>query len=205
MKFKPDEIVSVLRGELRNLGAGQDVREVGRVLEVGDGIARVYGLSGVMAGEMVEFASTGIRGLAFNLEESSVAVIILGDYLKIQEGDEVRGVVEQGRLARRVPVGDDDLVAVRGLDELRRLQRPVEGVQRDGADPAQLGQGALAVEVPPHLRRMRQEDAGRRRAHAKLSPSAPIMILRSSAVSPVWEMNESFGTSACLPLISPGA
>src|SRR5262245_33668129 len=102
MKFKPDEIVSVIRGELQNIGSGQDVREVGRVLEVGDGIARVYGLSGVMAGEMVEFTSTGIRGLAFNLEESSVAIIILGDYLKIQEGDEVRSTGE----LLRVPVGD---------------------------------------------------------------------------------------------------
>ena len=65
-------------------------REVGRVLEVGDGIARVYGLSGVMAGEMVEFTRTGVRGLVFNLEENSVGVIILGDYLEIAEGDEVR-------------------------------------------------------------------------------------------------------------------
>jgi len=102
MKFKPDEIVSVLRREISGLGAGQDVREVGRVLEVGDGIARIYGLAGVMAGEMVEFTSTKIRGLAFNLEESSVAVIILGDYLKIQEGDEVRSTGE----LLRVPVGD---------------------------------------------------------------------------------------------------
>src|SRR5215213_6194146 len=102
MKFKPDEIVSVLQREITGLGSGQDVREVGRVLEVGDGIARVYGLSGVMAGEMVEFTSTNIRGLAFNLEESSVAVIILGDYLQIQEGDEVRTTGE----LLRVPVGD---------------------------------------------------------------------------------------------------
>src|SRR5215207_4954620 len=102
MKFKPDEIVSVLRGEIGRLGAGQDVREVGRVLEVGDGIARVYGLASVMAGEMVEFTSTKVRGLAFNLEESSVSIIILGDYLKIQEGDEVRTTGE----LLRVPVGD---------------------------------------------------------------------------------------------------
>lgn len=102
MKFKPDEIVSVISERLSGLGAGQDVREVGRVLEVGDGIARIYGLSGVMAGEMVEFTRTNIRGLAFNLEESSVSIIILGDYLKIQEGDEVRSTGE----LLRVPVGD---------------------------------------------------------------------------------------------------
>ena len=69
--------------------------------EVGDGIARVYGLSGVMAGEMVEFPN-GTIGLAFNLEENSVGVIILGDYLQINEGDEVKST---GQLLS-VPVGD---------------------------------------------------------------------------------------------------
>jgi F-type H+/Na+-transporting ATPase subunit alpha len=102
MKFRSDEIVSVLRGEISHLGVGQDVREVGRVLEIGDGIARVYGLSGVMAGELVEFTRTGVRGLAFNLEESSVGLIILGDSLAIQEGDEVRAT---GQLMS-VPVGE---------------------------------------------------------------------------------------------------
>jgi F-type H+-transporting ATPase subunit alpha len=77
-------------------------REVGRVLEIGDGIARIYGLSAAMAGEMVEFRRTGARGLAFNLEENSVGVIILGEYLEIAEGDEV---TTTGQLLR-VPVGD---------------------------------------------------------------------------------------------------
>jgi hypothetical protein len=89
-----DEIASVLREEIAQYKSGIDVREVGRVLEVGDGIARVWGLSGVMAGEMVEFPH-GITGLAFNLEENSVGVIILGDYLKVTEGDEVKST---GRL-----------------------------------------------------------------------------------------------------------
>ncbi len=102
MKFRSDEIVSVLIKELTNLGAGENVREVGRVLEVGDGIARIYGLAGVMSGEMVEFTRTGVRGLAFNLEESSVSVIILGDYLQILEGDEARTTGE----LLRVPVGE---------------------------------------------------------------------------------------------------
>ena len=84
-----DEIASVLREEISRYQSGIDVREVGRVLEVGDGIARVWGLSGVMSGEMVEFPG-GITGLAFNLEENSVGVIILGDYLKVTEGDEVK-------------------------------------------------------------------------------------------------------------------
>ncbi len=101
MKFKADEIASVIQTEIEQYQSQIDVREVGRVLEVGDGIARVYGLSGVMAGEMVEFPN-GVIGLAFNLEENSVGVIILGDYLQIDEGDEVRST---GRLLS-VPVGD---------------------------------------------------------------------------------------------------
>src|SRR5580698_940344 len=101
MKFKADEIASVIQAEIETFQSQIDVREVGRVLEVGDGIARVYGLSGVMAGEMVEFPG-GIIGLAFNLEENSVGVIILGDYLTIQEGDEVKIT---GRLLS-VPAGD---------------------------------------------------------------------------------------------------
>ena len=102
MRFKSDEIVSVLRKEISQFGRELNVHEVGRVLEVGDGIARVYGLGGVMAGEMVEFTRTKTRGVAFNLEENSVGVIIVGDYLEIAEGDEVRAT---GALLR-VPVGD---------------------------------------------------------------------------------------------------
>jgi F-type H+-transporting ATPase subunit alpha len=99
-RFNTDEIVSVLTTEIEQYRKQLDTREVGRVLEVGDGIARVYGLSGVMAGEMVEFQN-GVRGLAFNLEENSVGVIILGDYLEIAEGEEVRSTGE----LLRVPVG----------------------------------------------------------------------------------------------------
>src|SRR6476620_2826961 len=102
MKFKADEIASVIQQEIEQFQSQIDVREVGRVLEVGDGIARCYGLSGVMAGEMVEFPG-GVFGLAFNLEENSVGVIILGDYLSISEGDEVKST---GQLLS-VPVGDE--------------------------------------------------------------------------------------------------
>jgi len=117
MKFKADEIASVIQQEIEQYESQIDVREVGRVLEVGDGIARVYGLSGVMAGEMVEFPG-GVNGLAFNLEENSVGVIILGDYLDIHEGDEVRST---GQLLS-VPVGD--AVLGRVLDP---LGNPLDG------------------------------------------------------------------------------
>src|SRR5947209_17939935 len=101
MKFRADEIASVIQGEIEHFQAEVTRSEVGRVLEVGDGIARVYGLSGVMTGEMVEFES-GVRGLALNLEESSVGVIILGEFTGIHEGETVKAT---GQLLR-VPVGD---------------------------------------------------------------------------------------------------
>ena len=117
MKFNADEIASVIQSEIEHYQSTVDVREVGVVLEVGDGIARVYGLSGVMSGEMVQFPS-GVIGLAFNLEENSVGVIILGDYLQINEGDEVRAL---GRLLS-VPVGEG--VIGRVLDP---LGNPLDG------------------------------------------------------------------------------
>ena len=116
-KFNADEIASVLQAEIEQYDSNIDVREVGTVLEVGDGIARVHGLSGVMANEMVEFPN-GTRGLAFNLEENSVGLIILGDYLSIKEGDEVRAL---GKLLS-VPVGE--AVVGRVLDP---LGNPLDG------------------------------------------------------------------------------
>src|SRR5262245_48445617 len=118
MRFKADEIVSVLMPEIENYRSRIDSRETGQVLEVGDGIARVYGLSGVMAGEMVEFPRTGVFGLAFNLEETSVGIIILGEYLEIAEGDEVRTT---GQLLQ-VPVGDALLGRV-----VNPLGQPLDG------------------------------------------------------------------------------
>ncbi|MBQ18879.1 MAG: F0F1 ATP synthase subunit alpha [Planctomycetaceae bacterium] len=102
MKFKADEIASVIQKEIEDFQGTMETAETGRVLEVGDGIARCYGLSGAMAGEMVEF-SNGVRGMVFNLEENSVGIIILGDFLEIAEGDEVRTTGE----LLSVPVGDE--------------------------------------------------------------------------------------------------
>jgi F-type H+/Na+-transporting ATPase subunit alpha len=89
MRFKVDEISSVITEEIRQYRSKVDLSEVGRVLEVGDGIARVYGVTAAMAGERLEFQN-GASGQVFNLEESSAGVVILGDYLGIKEGDEVR-------------------------------------------------------------------------------------------------------------------
>jgi F-type H+/Na+-transporting ATPase subunit alpha len=101
MKFKADEIASVIQKEIEDFRGEIHASEVGEVLEVGDGIARCYGLASAMSGEMVEFAN-GTNGLVFNLEENSVGVIILGNYLDIAEGDIVKTT---GQLLS-VPVGD---------------------------------------------------------------------------------------------------
>ena len=117
MKFNVDEIASVLQKEIEHYARELDVREVGTVLDVSDGIAHVYGLSNVMSGEMVSFPN-GVNGLAFNLEENSVGIIILGDYLGINEGDEVRTL---GKLLS-VPAGE--AVIGRILDP---LGNPLDG------------------------------------------------------------------------------
>src|ERR1700757_4694847 len=89
MDIQPSEISAILKREIRNFDAEAEVTEVGQVLSVGDGIARVYGLDQVQAGEMVEFPG-GIRGMALNLEVDNVGVVIFGDDPDIKEGDTVK-------------------------------------------------------------------------------------------------------------------
>ncbi len=143
MKFNSDEIAAVIQKEIETFGSQVDVREVGTVLEVGDGIARVYGLSNVMSGEMVEFPN-GAIGLAFNLEEKSVGVIILGDYLSINEGDEVKAL---GTLLS-VPAGD--AVIGRVLDP---LGNPLDGkgpVNATVTRPVEIIAAGVAERQPVH-------------------------------------------------------
>ncbi|WP_333833064.1 HAS-barrel domain-containing protein, partial [Rubrimonas sp.] len=89
MTIQAAEISAILKEQIRNFGQESEVSEVGRVLSVGDGIARVYGLDSVQAGEMVEFPG-GIRGMALNLEADNVGVVIFGDDRSIKEGDVVK-------------------------------------------------------------------------------------------------------------------
>lgn len=141
MKISADEIASVIKQEIANFESEIDVREVGTVLEVGDGIARVHGLTNVAAGEMVEFPG-GVIGLAFNLEENSVGIIILGDYLKINEGDQVKSL---GTLLS-VPVGD--AVIGRVLDP---LGNPLDGkgpVNSDQSRPVEIIAAGVAERKP---------------------------------------------------------
>jgi F-type H+-transporting ATPase subunit alpha len=158
MSFRTDEIVSVIQHEIAQFQAEAVQSTVGRVIEVGDGIARVYGLANVMAGEMVEFAN-GVRGLAFNLEESSVGVIILGEHTGIHEGEMVKATGE----LLRVPVGPEMVGRVvdalgRPIDNLgpinttfsRAIESPAPGIagRQPVDEPMQTGIKAIDAMTP---------------------------------------------------------
>jgi F-type H+-transporting ATPase subunit alpha len=89
VEIKPDEISAILRQQLSNFNASASLEEVGTVLQVGDGIARVYGLNNVRSGELVEF-DNGVKAIALNLEEDNVGVVLMGDSSEIKEGDKVK-------------------------------------------------------------------------------------------------------------------
>jgi F-type H+-transporting ATPase subunit alpha len=117
MKFRVDEISSVIKQEIAQYSAELDVADVGRVIEVGDGMAQIYGLSNAAASEMLEFQN-GAIGQVFNLESNSIGAVILGDYSDIKEGDTVRAT---GQLLS-VPVGNELIGRV-----VDPLGRPLDG------------------------------------------------------------------------------
>src|ERR1700722_13405427 len=100
MEIRVSEISSILKKEIASFGVMAEVAEVGQVLSVGDGVARVYGLDNVRAGEMVEFPG-GVKGMALNLESDNVGVVIFGDDRAIKEGD----LVKRTGAIVEVPVG----------------------------------------------------------------------------------------------------
>ncbi len=118
MSINAEEISALIKKQIENYQADMEVSDVGTVIEVGDGIARVYGLDNVMAGELIEF-SNGVMGMAQNLEESNVGVVILGPYTDIREGDQVR---RTGRIME-VPVGEELIGRV-----VNPLGQPVDGL-----------------------------------------------------------------------------
>ncbi|WP_445488868.1 F0F1 ATP synthase subunit alpha [Niallia sp. 03133] len=118
MSIKAEEISALIKKQIENYQSEVQVSEVGTVISIGDGIARVHGLDNCMAGELVEF-SNGVMGLAQNLEESNVGIIILGPFSDIREGDEVR---RTGRIME-VPVGEELVGRV-----VNSLGQPVDGL-----------------------------------------------------------------------------
>ncbi len=161
MKIKTDEITSVIKQEIQQYSSALEVSDVGRVIEVGDGIARIYGLANAMAGEMLEFQtdSGAVMGQVFNLELDTVGAVIYGDYLGVKEGDTVTST---GRLLE-VPVGEELLgrvvnplgQAIDGGPEIRtKRTRPVDIIAPGIADrqpvkePLQTGIKAIDSMIP---------------------------------------------------------
>ena len=104
MDIKAEEISKIIRDQIGNFAVEVDVAEVGTIMSVGDGIARIHGIEGAMAGEMLEFPN-GLFGIALNLEEESVGAVLLGRSTAVKEGDTVK---RTGRIIS-VPVGEEML------------------------------------------------------------------------------------------------
>ena len=158
VSIRPDEISAILKQQIEDYDKSVSVSNVGTVLQVGDGIARVYGLQQVMAGELVEFEDV-TEGIALNLEDDNVGVVLMGEGLGIQEGSTVRAT---GKIAS-VPVGDAMLgrvvnplgVAIDGKGDLattesRLIESPAPGIiQRKSVhEPMQTGITAIDAMIP---------------------------------------------------------
>src|SRR6185503_19655782 len=158
MNIQPAEISAILKREIQNFGAEAEVSEVGQVLSVGDGIARVYGLDNVQAGEMVEFPGA-IKGMALNLENDNVGVVIFGNDRDIKEGDVVKRTgsivdvpVGKGLLGRVVdPLGNPlDGKGPIASKERRRVDVKAPGIipRRSVHEPMQTGLKAIDALIP---------------------------------------------------------
>lgn len=158
LSIRPEEISSLIKSQIEQYKADIEVAEIGTVIQVGDGIARVYGLENAMAGELLEF-SNGVVGMALNLEESNVGVVILGEYTAIREGDQVK---RTGQIMQ-VPVGEALLGRVvnplgQPLDgkgpiattEFRPVENNAPGVidRKSVHEPMQTGLKAIDAMVP---------------------------------------------------------
>ena len=159
MAIKAEEISALLKSQIENYQFEVKSTDVGSVIEVGDGIARVYGLNEIMSGELVEFTKTGVMGLAQNLEDTNVGIVILGPTTDIKEGDEVR---RTGRVMD-VPVGEELIGRVvdplgqpvdgRGpinITKRRPIESPAVGVigRKSVSVPFQTGIKAIDALVP---------------------------------------------------------
>ncbi|WP_027408020.1 F0F1 ATP synthase subunit alpha [Anoxybacteroides tepidamans] len=158
MSIRAEEISALIKKQIENYQSEIKVSDVGTVIQVGDGIARAHGLDNVMSGELVEFAN-GVMGMALNLEENNVGIVILGPYTGIKEGDEVR---RTGRIME-VPVGEaligrvvnplgqpvDGLGPVE-TTETRPIESPAPGVmdRKSVHEPLQTGIKAIDALVP---------------------------------------------------------
>src|SRR5215472_8748727 len=158
MELHAAEISNILKQQIADFGAEADVAEVGQVLSVGDGIARIYGLDKVQAGEMVEFPN-GVRGMALNLEADNVGIVLFGDDRAIREGDTVKrtgAIVEVpvgkallGRVVDALGNPLDDKGPIRATEK-RRVDVKAPGIipRRSVHEPMATGLKAIDALIP---------------------------------------------------------
>ncbi len=159
VSIKPDEISAILRQQLAQVDGGASLEEVGTVLQIGDGIARVYGLTGVRQGELVEFTN-GVKAIALNLEEDNVGVVLMGDSAGIREGDKVRrtnkiasikvGEGTVGRVVNTLGEPIDGKGPIKGELYEMPLERKAPGVifREPVKEPLQTGIKAIDAMIP---------------------------------------------------------
>src|SRR5476651_2067058 len=160
MDIRAAEISAILKTQIAGFGSEADVSDVGQVLSVGDGIARIHGLDKVQAGEMVQFTSAGVKGMALNLERDNVGVVIFGQDHQIKEGDEVKRLGEivdvpvgKGLLGRVVnPLGEpiDGKGPLTNVAERRRVDVKAPGIipRKSVHEPVQTGLKAIDSLIP---------------------------------------------------------
>jgi len=157
-QIRADEITTLLRQEIENYEGAIDVSEVGSVISIGDGIARIHGLEKVMSGELIEFPH-GVAGIAMNLEEDQVGAVLLGDAIEIKEGDEVRrtgrimsvpvGEAMIGRVVNALgqPIDDKGPIATTQFNAIERVAPGVVD-RRPVKEPLQTGIKAIDAMIP---------------------------------------------------------
>ncbi|MBE9483971.1 MAG: F0F1 ATP synthase subunit alpha, partial [Bacteroidetes bacterium] len=158
--IKPAEVSAILRKELSGYQNVAELEEVGTVLEVGDGIARIYGMNNAESGELIEFEKTGLKGIVLNLEQDNVGVVLLGEPENVKEGDSVKRTgqiasinVSEGMLGRVInTLGEpiDGKGAIEGESFLMPLERKAPGViyRQPVNQPLQTGIKAIDAMIP---------------------------------------------------------
>jgi F-type H+-transporting ATPase subunit alpha len=159
VQVRPDEVSAILRAQLSNAKTEAELEEVGTVLQVGDGVARIYGLSKAQLGELIEFPS-GLQGLVLNLEEDNVGAVLLGDFNQVKEGDTVRrtntiasikvGDGMCGRVVNTLGIPIDGGPAISGALYEMPLERKAPGViyRQPVNEPLQTGIKAIDAMIP---------------------------------------------------------
>jgi F-type H+/Na+-transporting ATPase subunit alpha len=159
-EIKPAEVTAILRQQLSGFADEVTLKEVGTVLQIGDGIARIYGLNNVQSGELIEFEKTGVKGIVLNLEEDNVGAVLLGDPANLMEGDKVKrtgriasievGEEMAGRVIDTLGMPLDGKGEIKGIKFEMPLERKAPGVifRQPVNEPLQTGIKAIDAMIP---------------------------------------------------------